>query len=473
MALWTVAEIAAVTGGELVGHGREEIAGVSIDSRTAAPDDVFFAIKGDKHDGHDFVQDAQKKNVVLAVVAKKNLGAVPKNGPLLVVDNVLDALRGLARAARARSEAKIIAVTGSAGKTGTKEALLHVLSKQAEAHASVASFNNHWGVPLTLARMPKTARFGVFEIGMNHAGEITPLSQLVQPHIAIITTVEAVHLEFFRNVEEIADAKAEIFAGMEKDEIAVLPGDNPYFERLAKHARARGLRVIRFGSGKDFEAALIDTSLKPDLSTVHARILGEDTAYKLSMPGRHLVMNSLAVLAAAKLAGADPALSALALNQLKPPPGRGRRIELRMGKQRALLIDESYNANPASVRAALEVLGTAPVGKEGRRIAVLGDMLELGSEAASLHSALADAVTKAGIDLVYCVGPLMYELWNALPAPQRGGYAETAELLESELLAALRPGDAVMVKGSNASRMGLLAKSLAERFREPAGSNPA
>ncbi len=468
--LWTVSEIAAAAGGELVGRGREEIAGVSIDSRTCGPEDVFFAIKGDRHDGHDFIGDVQKKNAALSVVAKAKLDSVPKNGPLLVVNDVLGALRDLAKAARKRSRAKIIAVTGSAGKTGTKEALLLVLFKQGETHASVASFNNHWGVPLTLARLPRQAKYGIFEIGMNHAGEITPLSKLVQPHISIITTVEAVHLEYFKNVEAIADAKAEIFEGMEKDGVAILPGDNPHFKRLSEKARAKNLKVVGFGSGKNFEAALLDTALKPDLSTVHANILGEEVTYKISMPGKHVVMNSLAVLAAAKLAGADFAISALALNELVPPPGRGRRIKLAIGQGTALLIDESYNANPASMRAALEVLGNAPVGDEGRRIAVLGDMRELGEEAASLHRSLADPVAKAGIDLIYCAGPLMHELWNALPAPQRGGYAETAEALESELIAALRSGDAVMVKGSNASRMGLLAKSLTERFVVPAAN---
>ncbi len=471
--LWTVSDIAAATGGDIDGRRREEITGVSIDSRTIGEGDVFFAIKGERHDGHDFVGAVQKRNAALSVVSRARAPSMPRAGALLVVQDTLDALIRLGRAARKRSNGKIIGVTGSAGKTSTKEALLHVLAKQGETHASVASFNNHWGVPLTLARLSKSARYGIFEIGMNHAGEITPLSQLVQPHISIITTVEPVHLEFFSNVEAIADAKAEIFAGMEKDSVAVLPGDNPHFERLSKAADKRGVKVISFGSGRNNDAMLIDAALKSDLSTVQARILGDDVTYKLSVPGMHLVMNSLAVLAAAKLAGADLALAALALNEIVPPPGRGRRIRLSIGKGSALLIDESYNANPASMRAALDVLGTAPVSGEGRRIAVLGEMFELGEDAAMLHRSLADAVANARIDLVYCAGPMMQELWNALPSPQRGGYAETAEALESQLVSALQPGDAVMVKGSNASRMGPLAKSLTERFREPAAGPTA
>ena len=471
--LWTTTEIAAATGGDLVGRRREEITAVSIDSRTCGEGDAFFAIKGDRHDGHDFIADVQRRNVALAVVSREKFPSLPKNGPLLVVPDVLDALIRLGRSARLRSRAKIIAVTGSVGKTGTKEALLHVLAKQGETHASVASFNNHWGVPLTLARLSKSARFGIFEIGMNHAGEFTPLSRLVQPHISIITTVEPVHLEYFKSVEGIADAKAEIFAGMEKDSVAILPGDNPHFERMAKAAQKRGLKIVRFGSEQTDDAALLGAALKPDVSTVHASILGEELTYKLGMPGKHIVMNSLAVLAAAKLAGADLALAALALNELVPPPGRGRRFTLTIGNGLALLIDESYNANPASMRAALEVLGAASVGGGGRRIAVLGDMRELGEDAAGLHRELAEAVSRSGVDLVYCAGPLMQELWNALPSPQRGGYAETAEALGSQLVSALQPGDAVMVKGSNASRMGPLAKSLIERFREPAAGPTA
>jgi UDP-N-acetylmuramoyl-tripeptide--D-alanyl-D-alanine ligase len=467
--LWTLDALSRATGGRLAGQPAKAITGVSIDSRTIERNEVFFAIKGDRVDGHDYVADALLRGAALAVVAENKLARMPAGAPLAVVAEVLEALRALARAARTRSKAKIVAVTGSAGKTGSKDALRLALSREGETYASAASFNNQWGVPLSLARLPASAHFGVFELGMNHAGEITPLSRLVRPHVALITTVEPVHLEFFQNVEAIADAKAEIFAGVETGGAAVLPRDNPHFDRLADAARAAGVdRVVGFGTHPESDARLVDVALKPECSTVRANILGDDIAYKIGTPGRHVVLNSLAVLAAAKLMGADLAIAALTLAGLIPPPGRGRRVMLDLGPGQALLIDESYNANPASIRAALDVLGQAAISPRGRRIAVLGDMLELGAEARAHHRALAEVVAAAGVDLVFCAGPLMRALWDALPAARRGGYAESAHLLESEIVAALRPGDAVMVKGSNASRMGLIVKTLSERFRAPA-----
>ena len=467
--LWTLPALVAATGGRVLGSSPAAIGGVSIDSRTIGAGEVFFAIKGERVDGHAYVAVALARGAALAVVAETKLSEMPQ-GALLVVADVLEALRALARAARARTAAKIIAVTGSVGKTGTKEALRHVLSREGETHASAASHNNHWGVPLSLARLPERARFGVFELGMNHAGEIAPLAQLVRPHVAIITAIEPVHLEFFAGIEAIADAKAEIFSGLERGGAAVLNRDNAQFEHLAAAARATGARVVGFGAHAAAEARLVDVALRPDGSAVHAVILGDEITYKIGTPGRHIVENSLAVLAAAKLVGADLALTALALARLQPPKGRGDRFRLALGKGEALLIDESYNANPASMRAALEVLGGAPVGPRGRRIAVLGDMLELGREGEALHRGLAAPVEAAGIDLVFCAGPLMRALWEALPAARRGGYAENAERIEAEVLAALRPGDTVMVKGSNGSRMGTIAAKLIERFRlgEPA-----
>ncbi|HLL27114.1 MAG TPA: UDP-N-acetylmuramoylalanyl-D-glutamyl-2,6-diaminopimelate--D-alanyl-D-alanine ligase [Xanthobacteraceae bacterium] len=468
-ALWALPALVAATGGRLLGSPPAAIEGISIDSRTIGADEAFFAIKGERVDGHAYVGNALGRGAALAVVAEAKLAEMPK-GALLVVPDVLDALRALARAARARSAAKIVAVTGSVGKTGTKEALRFVLSRDGETHASASSYNNHWGVPLSLARLPMSARFGVFELGMNHASEITPLARLVHPHVAIITTIEPVHLEFFPGIEAIADAKAEIFTGLAPGGAAVINRDNSQFERLAAAARKTGARVVGFGAHQDAEARLIDAALGPEGSTVRAVILGDDIAYKLGAPGRHLAVNSLAVLATAKLVGADLALAGLALARLQPPKGRGDRFRLTFGKGEVLLIDESYNANPASMRAALDVLGRAPVGPKGRRIAVLGDMLELGPEGPALHRALAAAVEEAGIDLVFAAGPLMQNLWEALPADRRGGYAESTERIEALLVAALRPGDAIMIKGSNGSRMGPLAKKLVERFRlgEPA-----
>jgi UDP-N-acetylmuramoyl-tripeptide--D-alanyl-D-alanine ligase len=314
-------------------------------------------------------------------------------------------LRDLATSGRARSQAKIVGVTGSVGKTGTKEALRLALGKDGETHASVASYNNHWGVPLSLARCPQTARYAVFEMGMNHAGEIEPLTRLVRPHVAIITTIAPVHLEFFASLEAIADAKAEIFLGIEHGGAAVVNRDNPQFTQLERGARRAGGRAWSPSASTRADAKLVKCSLQSDSSTVAARILGTD-AYKLGAPGRHLVLNSLAVLATVSLVGADLALAALALAELQPATGRGSRITLAMPDGTALLIDESYNANPASMRAALALLGQAEIGARGRRIAVLGDMLELGPRGADLHRELADAVPANGVDLVFC-GPLM------------------------------------------------------------------
>jgi UDP-N-acetylmuramoyl-tripeptide--D-alanyl-D-alanine ligase len=298
-------------------------------------------------------------------------------------------------------------------------------------------------------------------MGMNHAGEIEPLTRLVRPQLAIVTTVAPVHLEFFGSLEAIADAKAEIFSGVEPGGVAVINRDNPHFARLARAAKSAGVeRIVSFGEHAKADARLLKCALHPDCSAVQARILGTDVTYKLGAPGRHVVLNSLAVLAAVSLAGADLALAALALAEIKPPTGRGARSTLQLNRGTALLIDESYNANPASMGAALALLGQADVGPRGRRIAVLGDMLELGARGADLHRELLEPVLGHGVDLVFCCGPLMRALWEALPSERRGGYAESSAALESQLLAAIRPGDAVMVKGSLGSRMGPLVKAL-------------
>ena len=463
--LWTVDAMAAAMRAERVGALPEAISGISIDSRSIAPGEAFFAIKGDAHDGHDFVGAAVQNAAGLAVVARDRRAAMPAGTPLLIVSDVLAGLRDLAAAARARSTAKIIAVTGSVGKTSTKEALRLALARDGEVHASVASFNNHWGVPLSLARLSHSARYGVFEIGMNHAGEITPLVRLVRPHIVIVTAIAPVHLEFFASVDEIADAKAEIFLGLEPGGTAVINRDNAQFTRLARRAAEAGVtRVVSFGENAQADARLLRYALHPDASTVEADILGESVAYKVGAPGKHLVLNSLAVLAAAKLAGADLALAALALAEQTPATGRGTRIPLGVPGGGALLIDESYNANPLSMRAAFALLGHTPIGAHGRRIAVLGDMLELGPRAAELHRELAAAIGEHAIDLIYCAGPLMEALWQALPAERRGGYAKDAAALESQVLGAVRGGDAVMIKGSLGSRMGPIVKALVRRY---------
>jgi UDP-N-acetylmuramoyl-tripeptide--D-alanyl-D-alanine ligase len=462
--LWSVEAMTQAMAAERAGALPAAVLGISIDTRTIVPGEAFFAIAGEHRDGHDFVAAALAAGAGLAVVAAEKRAAFSPDAPLLVVADVLAALYDLARAARSRSSGKILGVTGSVGKA------------DGETHASVASYNNHWGVPLSLARCPQTARYAVLEIGMNHAGEIEALTRLARPHVAIITTVEPVHLEFLGSLEAIADAKAEIFLGLEPGGAAVLNRDNRQFARLRRHAGDAGVgRIISFGEHVEADARLLKSSLHPDCSTVRARILGTDLTYKLGAPGRHVVHNSLAVLAAAALVGADLALAGLALAQLRPATGRGSRITLDTRDGAALLIDESYNANPASMRAALALLGQAEIGTHGRRIAVLGDMLELGSRGAQLHRRMLEPVLAHGVDLVFCCGPLMHALWEALPSERRAGYAETSALLEPQVLAAIRPGDTVMVKGSLGSRMGPIVKALERRYsrREASVAAPA
>ncbi|MGN6116969.1 MAG: UDP-N-acetylmuramoylalanyl-D-glutamyl-2,6-diaminopimelate--D-alanyl-D-alanine ligase [Nitrobacter sp.] len=463
--LWTSDALAAAMRAETRGILPAAVSGISIDSRTIAPGEAYFAIKGDVHDGHAFVDAALKAGAALAVVESAQRDKFAANARLLIVDDVLDGLRDLARASRERLSAQVIAVTGSVGKTSTKEALRSVFGAQGRTHASVASFNNHWGVPLSLARCPADVRFAIFEIGMNHAGEIEPLVKMVRPHVAIITTVEPVHLEFFSGVEAIADAKAEIFEGVEPGGAVVLNRDNAQFARLQKRAKKLGIaKIVTFGADKKADARLLDIALHPACSAIHAKILGHELTYKLAMPGRHMAMNSLAVLAAASLAGADLALAGIALSQAQPAAGRGVRHALTVPNGEATLIDESYNANPASMAAALNVLGQAKIGGQGRRIAVLGDMLELGPTSAELHRGLADAVQANGIDMIFCCGPLMRHLWDALSSGRRGGYAEGSAALESQVVGAIRAGDVIMVKGSLGSRMKVIVTALEKRF---------
>jgi len=472
--LWTSQGMALAMGAARQGALPVAVTGLSIDSRTIGPGEAYFAIRGDLHDGHDFVNPALAAGAALAVVASAQQQKFASDAPLLLVDDVLEGLKDLGKAARSRLNGQVIAVTGSVGKTSTKEALRRVFAAQGATHASVASFNNHWGVPLSLARCPKDARFAVFEIGMNHAGEIEPLVEMVRPHLAIITTVEPVHLKFFSGLEAIADAKAEIFAGVEPGGAVVLNRDNSQFARLAKRAREGGIsRVFSFGSDEKADARLLEVSLHATCSAVHANILGHDVTYKLGMPGRHMAMNSLAVLAAASLAGADLALAALSLSGLEAAAGRGVRRVLELGNGEATLIDESYNANPASMAAALNVLAQAEVHAQGRRIAILGDMLELGPSSDELHRGLSDDVKANNIDLVYCCGPSMRNLWDALSPGKRGGYAQDAAGLESQVVSAIRAGDTLMVKGSLGSKMKTIVTALEKRFADRSASGEA
>ena len=461
-ALWTSTEARAATGGDANCAWRAT--GVSIDSRTVQPGDLFVAIEGPNFDGHLFVADALARGAVAAMVSRRpghvaaDLTAdLTADAPLLEVDDTLAGLQALGLAARARGNPKIVAVTGSVGKTGTKEALYLALSRGAPTHASKGNLNNHWGAPLSLARMPADSQYGVFELGMNHAGEIAPLSEIVQPHVAIITNVEPAHLEFFSSLSQIADAKAEIFAGLRPGGIAILNRDNAHFDHLAAAAKAARVgRVISFGAHDAADARLIGLAQHPTCNCISADIDGQAVTYKVGAPGRHWAINSLAVLAAVRALDADLGLAALAMAEVAPPKGRGERHWIEFGDGRLLVIDESYNASPVAMAAAIETLGAAEINANGdfggkfggRRIAVLGDMLEMGPTAPQLHAALAPALEAAGVDQVLACGPHMAGLFDALPKHMRGSHAATSAELLPAVMALVRAGDTVLVKGS-------------------------
>lgn len=458
-ALWTRSEVTAVVGGHT--HGADWSAqGVSIDSRTLQPGDLFVAIIGENADGHDYVEKALSAGAAAAIVSKVT-PAMQAAGNLVVVADALEALNKLGHAARHRAKAKIVAVTGSVGKTSTKEALLTLLSEQGPTHASAASYNNLWGVPLSLARMPAETQYGIFEVGMNHAGEITPLSRLVEPHVAMVTTVEAVHMAFFDSVDDIADAKGEIFTGLHDGGVAIINRDNPHYARLRAHAEQAGAaRIISFGEHPEADARLEKLALKETCSCVSANICGVAMTYKLGVPGRHVVMNSLGILACIYALEADLALAALAFARLQAPKGRGARHLVEAPRRQFIVIDESYNANPASMRAALAALGQSEPPKGARRIAVLGDMLELGDDAPAMHRGLAEPIAQAGVKLVFAAGPMMRELIKALPDGCYGFHADTSDGLLDALTNEIRDGDILMVKGSFGSRMGPIVEAL-------------
>ena len=388
----------------------------------------------------------------------------PEGAPLLVVGDTLQGLRDLALAARIRNFGKRIGVTGSAGKTSTKEILRAVLAASGQVHAADKSFNNHWGVPLTLARLPMHADYGVFEIGMNHPGEIIPLSGLVRPQAAIVTSVAAAHLEFFKSVEEIAEAKAEIFTGLAPGGVAILPADNPYFELLKKRAEEAGAASFTaFGEGPGAAYRLLHYAADGEAARLKVSIKGKEREIAVGIPGKHQALNMLAALAAADAVGADLEAGIAALADLKPAEGRGQRTIINVDGGEAVLIDESYNANPASMAAAIGLLGAAPISEGGRRIAILGQMLELGPEGPALHAGLAEFLVAAKVDRVYAAGDLMRTLWDQLPEAMRGLYAGSAVGLVGSVEEAIRPGDVVMVKGSNASKVSAVAYALRSR----------
>jgi UDP-N-acetylmuramoyl-tripeptide--D-alanyl-D-alanine ligase len=459
--LWTWEELVAAADGTADGTPSAPITGFSIDTRTIAPGEVFVALR-DARDGHAFVSSAFERGAAAALV-EPGYKRKPSDGALLRVADPLEGLRGIARAARARTSARIVAVTGSVGKTGTKEALRACLGRVGATHAAEKSFNNHWGVPLTLARMPVGVDYGVFEIGMNHAGEITPLAQLVRPHVAIVTTVEPVHLEYFGTIERIAEAKAEIFTGLEPGGTAILNRDNAYFDLLTERARAHGARVVSFGRDARAEVRPEVWSLEADGSDVVVRLGDKRIAYRVGAPGAHIAQNSLAVVAALDALGADVETAVAPLAGLKATKGRGERVKVQLDGGPVLLIDESYNANPASMRSALAAMATVPRAANPRRVAVLGDMLELGADAGRLHEDLKEAVDAAEVDLVFACGPNMQRLFAALPPGRRGKWSETSEGIVAPLVAEVRAGDVVMIKGSLGSRMAPLVEALMQK----------
>ncbi|MFQ5783290.1 MAG: UDP-N-acetylmuramoylalanyl-D-glutamyl-2,6-diaminopimelate--D-alanyl-D-alanine ligase [Alphaproteobacteria bacterium] len=459
--LWTATEAARATGGETPAEW--DCTSIASDSRKVEPGALFVALKGPNHDAHDYVVQAFERGAAAALVARRPEG-VAAGAPLLVVDDVLAALGRLAQAARARTAARVIAVTGSVGKTGTKETLRLALSEQGATFVSPASYNNAWGVPLSLAALPRDAMYAVFEIGMNHPGEIAPLARLVRPDVGVVTVIEAVHLAFFDSLAAIADAKAELFEGMDADGVAVLNHDDRFYKRLAAAARARGMRrILAFGRDPGAEVRLVEATSDAESSAVTAAVEGETIRYTVGAPGRHWVDTSLAALAAVRGVGADVGRAAARLAEARPLPGRGARHRVSLDGDAFTLIDESYNANPASMRAAIANLGATPPGPGGRRIAVLGDMLELGGAAPALHAALADPLAEADVDLVFTAGTHMARLRRALPAARRAGHAERSTDLIGPVVAALRAGDVVMVKGSLGSRMAPVVEALRAR----------
>jgi len=448
--LWTSDTIAQATGG--TASAPFDVTGVTFDSREAGPGDLFVALTGEATNGHRFVAQALAQGAAGALVSE------PVDGPHVRVADTARGLEDLARAARARMAGPVIGVTGSVGKTGTKEALAAALGRSWRdgVHRSLKSYNNHVGVPLSLSRMPADARAGVFEMGMNHAGELAALTQIVRPDVAIVTAIAPAHTAFFPNEGAIADAKGEIFAGLEPGGVAIVPFDSPHRDRLVAAATPHAARIVTFGTGSQADARAIETMRVPAGTFVTARVGARELSFTLSQPGNHWVSNALAVLAAVDAAGGDLALAGLALADLGGLPGRGRRSTVDIGGGEALLIDESYNANPASMRATLAVLAEEP----GRHVAVLGEMRELGDASPAYHAGLADPILAARVETVLLVGEAMGPLAQALEGRADLVHVPDAAAALDRVRPMLRAGDAVLVKGSNGVGLSRLVAAL-------------
>lgn len=461
--LWTSAEAAQATGG--IVNREWSATGVAIDSREIRRGDLFIALAGDVRDGHEFVPNALAGGAAAAMVTHRPEG-VPEDAPLLTVGDTLEGLQGLAAAARARSRARVIGVTGSVGKTSTKDMLAALLGTQGRVHAAERSFNNHWGLPLTLARLPESADFAVLEIGMNHAGEIGPLARLARLDLALVTCVRLVHSAHFSGVEAIADAKAEIFEGLSPDGIAVVNAEDPMTPRLTRGLGTQ--RRVTFGAGGMVVPEHV--ALHDNTTVVKARIGERLLLFRIGAAGRHFAENACAALACVEALGLDTAVAALALPGWEPPAGRGTREIVALGPGgldgAVTLIDESFNANPTSMRAALAALAAARVADnvgrvaKGRRIAFLGDMLELGASEQAEHAAIAEAQELAGVDTVHCCGPLMRVLHESLSPDKRGIWAADSEALALRAGRLVDAGDVCMVKGSKGARMGPVLEAI-------------
>lgn len=436
--------------------------GVAIDSRVTRKGDLFIAIKGDSMDGHDYAHKAFENGAVAAIVSRPP-SFVSQDKPVVHVDDTFAALQELGQAGRTRAHAKIAAVTGSVGKTSSKEMLRLMLGAIDDTYANEGSLNNRWGVPLSLARLPEHAKYGIFELGMNHAGELGPLAREVRPSVALITNVEEVHLEFFASLEAIAAAKAEIFLGMDPSGIAVLNHDSPLYAQLLGQARAQGLKkTLSFGHETKSDARLLDLRADETGTSVSATLMGKPLSFRIGFPGAHLATLALgALLTCAALLEADIETCAQALAAYRPPERRGERARIELGEGAAFfLIDETFNASPIATKAAMANLGIASKGPSGRRIAVLGDMLELGEKSPALHASLAKAIEANGIDIVHCCGPMMTHLYDALPKEKRGILAKDSQELGPKIAAAVHAGDVVTVKGSKGSHMEIVVAAL-------------
>jgi len=454
--LWTATEIAEALG--LTARADWNTTGVSIDSRAVKPGDLFIAIAGDRLDGHKYVKHAFDAGASGAIVHRAPKGLDESDNRLLVVNDTMAALERLGCTARNRPAARVVAVTGSVGKTSAKEMLKLALGSFGFCHASEGNLNNHWGAPLSMARMPQNTAYAVFELGMSHPGEVRSLAKMAQPDVAVITRIAPAHTEFFDSIEAVADAKAEIFEGMSASGVAILNADDPMLGRLTLAAKVAGVgSILSFGEGGDADVRLVSVSLDEMGSTVNAEIFGRPLSYRLGAPGRHWVQNSLAVLATVEALGADVEIAASVMSTVRPLPGRGERRQLVGGFE---LIDESYNASPAAVRAAFETLALAKPKAGGRRIVVLGDMLELGAQASAEHVDLGQAFIEAKLDCAHAVGSECKYFMAALPPSARGYWAEDADELAKSAADIAAAGDIVLVKGSLGMGMEKVVKAL-------------